>query len=131
MLRLLISALLASCACDPPEAPAAAAGPPKPKRQMSSEPLGAATLSRVVKSRMKRIRQCYESELKRDPGLAGTIEIEITVHEGRAASSVIVLDTVGSKNVNACIQRKIRRIRFPPSSAPTTFVLPLLFASGG
>ena len=80
---------------------------------------------------MRSIQDCYERELKRDPGLAGRIEIEFTIGEGgRVEEATVVGNTMGSDAVGSCIVGRIRRWRFPkPNGGSVTVSYPFIFTA--
>ena len=71
-------------------------------------------IAKVVQSRMRMVQDCYERELKRNPGLAGKVEIEFTIGEdGRVEQARVSNNTLSSDAVGACIVGRIRAWRFP------------------
>ena len=91
--------------------------------------LDSAAIARVVRGRMRMVRDCYERELKRDPGLAGKIEIEFTIGEdGKVEEAYVSNNAMGSDAVGACIVGRIRRWRFPqPDGGSVTVNFPFIF----
>jgi hypothetical protein len=76
------------------------------------------------------IQRCYETEgLRINPGLSGTIEVEVTVApSGRvedAAVSASGLSGAGRREVESCITTTMRNWRFEKGPfAPETIVYP-------
>ncbi len=88
-------------------------------------------IAKVVRSRMRMVQDCYERELKRDPSLAGKIEIEFTIDdEGRVVDAVISSNKMGSDAVGECIVSRLRRWRFPkPDGGSVTVNFPFIFTA--
>lgn len=86
-------------------------------------------IAKVVSSRKRMVQDCYEKELKRDSGLSGKIEVEITIGEdGNVEDARVAKNGVGSEAVGSCIVSRIRRWRFPkPERGSVTVNLPFIF----
>jgi hypothetical protein len=68
------------------------------------------------------ILACYNSALAKKPGLAGRIEIRVTVEaSGAARSATVTKDTVGSKTAVKCIQDVLKDKTWPTSEGPVFF----------
>jgi len=95
--------------------------------------LDGAAIARVVRSRMRSIQDCYERELKRDPSLAGKIEVEFTIGEsGRVEDAAVVTNSMGSDAAGNCIVGRVRRWRFPaPDGGSVTVTFPFIFTASG
>jgi len=91
------------------------------------------SIARVVRSRMRMVQDCYERELKRDPGLAGKIEIEFTIGEdGSVTEARVATNKMGSDEVAQCIVSRIQRWKFPkPKGGSVTVNFPFIFAPAG
>ena len=64
---------------------------------------------RVVRRHRAQIKYCYELELLRTPGLEGKVQVQWVIGpDGRVSRTKISGTTMKSRNVEACIQRKIR-----------------------
>lgn len=87
-------------------------------------------ITRVVKSRMSSIKECYERELKRNPKLAGKVVVRFTIdEEGRVTQTAIEENTLGDKAVAACIISRFERFRFPkPEGGSVPVAYPFIFA---
>jgi len=84
-----------------------------------------ALIDRVIKQRLPLIRYCYQREAQKDPGLSGKVVVRFVIGKGGAVASAEVLDesTLGNAAVEACICKKIMRMRFPlPWDAGTVVV---------
>lgn len=95
--------------------------------------LDSGAIAKVVQSRMRMVQDCYNRELKRDPSLAGKIEIEFTIGEdGRVESARVSNNKMGSDAVGECIIGRIKSWRFPkPEGGSVTVNFPFIFASSG
>lgn len=91
--------------------------------------LDSGAVARVVQSRMRMVQDCYNRELKRDPNLAGKIEIEFTIGEdGSITDARVSSNQMGSDAVATCIVGRIRRWRFPkPDGGSVTVNFPFIF----
>jgi hypothetical protein len=82
-------------------------------------------ISRVVKSRLRLIQDCYEKELKKNPSLAGKVTVRFTIDSGGTVTEARVeSDQLGSPTTVDCILGKIRRFKFPKSdcaSVPVSY----------
>ena len=93
--------------------------------------LDASKIARVIRRKQRAVQDCYERELKRDPGLSGKIEIEITIGEnGRVEDATVIGNSTGSKAIGVCAVGRIKRWRFPkPDGGSVTFVAPFTFVA--
>jgi len=61
----------------------------------------------VVSARKKHIAACYERSLKRDPNLAGTVELSIKIGPaGQVVGTSVSLNTVRDPDFARCLQRE-------------------------
>ncbi|MEK7704191.1 MAG: AgmX/PglI C-terminal domain-containing protein [Myxococcota bacterium] len=95
--------------------------------------LDSEAIARVVKTRMRMVKDCYERELKRSPTLAGKIEIEFTIDSsGRVESARVSSNRMGSDAVASCIISRLQRWRFPaPDGGSVTVNFPFIFTPSG
>ena len=93
--------------------------------------LDASKIARVIRRKQRAVQDCYERELKRDPDVAGKIEIEITIGEsGRVESAEVVSNSTGSPAIGSCAVSRIKRWRFPkPDGGSVTFMAPFTFVA--
>jgi len=90
----------------------------------------AALVQRQIKQRIKSITRCYESELRRNPGLAGKVTVTFTIEQrGNVTGARATENTTGSPAVADCVTRTIRRFRFNPGpdGGSVTFRYPFVF----
>jgi TonB family protein len=93
--------------------------------------LDASKIARVIRRKQRAVQDCYERELKRDPDVAGKIEIEITIGEsGRVESAEVISNSTGSPAIGTCAVSRIKRWRFPkPDGGSVTFMAPFTFVA--
>jgi outer membrane biosynthesis protein TonB len=98
--------------------------------EIDSAEIDQGKLGAFVRARMGLIKTCYETALKRNPNLRGKLTIRFTILEtGGVADVTVVLNTVGSPEVAACISGTMRswRTQFRPSG-PVTVEYPFVFS---
>nr|MDQ3034730.1 AgmX/PglI C-terminal domain-containing protein [Myxococcota bacterium] len=88
-------------------------------------------LIRMTQTRSAALVRCYESELRTDPTLAGTVIVTLTIQTSGSITGVRVSEdsTLASGATRSCISGVLARFRFDPGpeDAPATYVLPLTF----
>ncbi len=95
--------------------------------------LGRHQIEPVIREGMPAFQRCYQKELQRNPGLAGTVELRFVIdRDGTVKIAQIKASTIGNSLVEACLQEEILRRRFPKPSGSGTVVVsyPFRFASG-
>ena len=87
----------------------------------------------VVRRRAGAIRACYERELQLHPKLQGKVTARWTINlEGKVATATVVNSSMGNKNVEGCVLRSIRRMRFAkPEGGVCVVQWPFVFNAGG
>jgi outer membrane biosynthesis protein TonB len=90
-------------------------------------------VTRVVKDHASAIKYCYEKELQRQPTLSGKIEVYWVIRPNGSVDRVrIASTTVGSREVEGCIERQVRNWQFPRSDADTIVqTFPFFFKGQG
>jgi TonB family protein len=88
-----------------------------------------ASLLAVIRKYAAGIQYCYDSELRRDPGLKGKLVVALTVAASGAVTECrVVQNTLGSERLAACALSQIRDWKFPPiAEGVTTFQAPFVF----
>jgi outer membrane biosynthesis protein TonB len=103
--------------------------------EVDSTEIDQGKLAQFVRARSGLIVACYESALKRNPGLRGKITVRFTILQTGAVSDVeTAADTLGAPEVAACIAATLRTWRTPfRPGGPVTVEYPFLLspASGG
>ena len=80
--------------------------------------------------RLRAITRCYESELRKNPTLAGKITVQFTIQErGNVTGAKVVENTMGSPAVGNCVTKTVARFRFNPGpeGGSVTFKYPFVF----
>jgi len=76
--------------------------------------LDKAIVERFVRAKLGQVRHCYEAELQKTAGLAGTLDLAWTIGPSGAVEGVRVSsDTVGDGKVAACVVEHVKRWHFP------------------
>lgn len=86
---------------------------------------------RQIRARLRAIQRCYETELRRNPSLAGKVTVQFTIVErGTISAASATENTTGSPAVAACVVSTIRRFRFNPGpeGGSVNFSYPFVFA---
>jgi TonB family protein len=139
--RLALVALAAICACGgsrrrewpacteraivTTRSPSASDERPRGRLELSSA-------TRIIFARIQEVSACYESALRRNPGLQGDVRMAWTIAEDGTVSDVrIERSTLGVPCVTTCIRSAIRAWRFPrPVDGPVTMRFPFRFKPG-
>lgn len=104
------------------------------RRQAKKPAMGAVdkeAVRRTIRDHLKQIRECYETELKKTPDLAGKIVLKWEVNDkGRVISTGVQSDLPKKSEVGACILAKIETWIFPaPQKGQTVHIVyPFVFA---
>lgn len=96
----------------------------------NAKPFDAQAVQARIKTRLWRIRDCYENELPIDPGLAGKVIMEFQIEEsGRVSRAEALENTTGSETVAACIGDELLLLRFDPGpeGGSVVFKYPFVF----
>lgn len=102
---------------EPVPLPPAPAPRPRPVRARAAPPDPDA-IAAVVAGHTHLIRECYESALKKDSSLAGTVEIEVVYGADGTVQDVRMLGPgIGVDEVHGCMLARISAWRFPTSDA--------------
>jgi len=88
-------------------------------------------IERVVRRHSRGIRYCYERELQNDPALGGRVSVNWTIGlDGRVQAASVVENSMGNRNVEGCILREVRRMRFDqPDGGMVVVTYPFTFRS--
>jgi hypothetical protein len=69
---------------------------------------------RVVRAHLNEIRSCYNAGLTKNPTLEGRVLIQFTIiTSGKVASSIVQENTTKDVSVGDCINRAVKRWKFP------------------
>lgn len=89
-------------------------------------------IQRVVQARAAGIKFCYESELQRDPSLAGKVVLNWIINpEGAVSRVYVVSSSLNSRKVEDCMLRQVRRWTFTkPEGGQCSVNFPFVFRGG-
>jgi len=105
----------------------------KPKLKLAAPKAGrfcrASDIRKSVVRRANAFRACYERRLQANPGLQGKIVVEWTIGlDGKISGFNIKSATLQDSGVTACLERVIRRLRFPkPDGGVCVVQYPFIF----
>lgn len=86
----------------------------------------------IVKTRMDKIRGCYQRELRDNPGLSGHLVVKFVVgRDGGTANAVVKESGIQNKAVEQCVLEQFLLMKFPrpPGNKDITATYPLMFAA--
>lgn len=91
--------------------------------------LPAETIKRIIRANFPRFRQCYESGLKKDPGLRGTVVTRFIIDTtGATESASYSGGSLGDASVQSCVVGVYRTLSFPePQSGKVMVTYPIDF----
>ncbi len=84
--------------------------------------LPSAVVRRVVRSRTGRFRLCYETGLRTNPSLAGTVRVHFVISSNGSVGSLTVRGVMGDSTMVACVKRAFATMAFPQPEAGTVTV---------
>ena len=101
-----------------PESTAAPASTPPPAAEPGLTP---AEMKPVFRANQRRVRACYERELKRNEGLRGKVTMKLKIApSGAVVSAHAIANSTGNKDLSACIAKKVKAWTFPKAPRSTT-----------
>jgi len=87
----------------------------------------------IIRKSIKKIQQCYESELLNNPMLSGKISLEITINSKGVVTGVKVVSNTlegdGGEAVAACMMKEVKKLKFPKSNGEVKINYPFVFKS--
>ena len=143
----LASLLCGACLERVPPAPAAAPAPAPvpvagivrvqvdPAQRAQAQPKGPSAAELAVLAALDEARpratSCYQAALVRDPYVYGEVLVRIALDPaGRVEDASAVLDTVGDRELVACVERLTQALRYPaPAGSGLQLRYPFLFSS--
>jgi TonB family protein len=89
-------------------------------------------IQRVVKARSRGVQYCYDKALAANPELSGKLMVSWRIGlDGRVAKARVESNTLGNRDVGNCVQRAIKRWRFPkPEGGQCQIRYPFVFSAG-
>ncbi len=85
---------------------------------------------KVVRKYTGQIKYCYERRLKENPGVAGRVEVQWTITDGRVTSASLFANTTGDDELGSCIISKIKKWRFPSDQVEGEVIYPFVLTPG-
>jgi TonB family protein len=87
----------------------------------------------VIRSHIKEVKTCYESELEHKKDLAGKVMIRFTISPaGKVSESAVEQTTLGNATVEKCIAEAVRGWEFPkPQGGSVVVSYPFVLATDG
>ena len=80
-------------------------------------------INKTVRKYLSQVKTCHDISLKSNPAVAGRVEIEVEIMDGKVSVTSMIKNTTGDSKVGSCIEKKIKKWRFP-SSCSDFAVLP-------
>lgn len=91
-------------------------------------------IAKVIRRHQNEIKYCYESELNKNPSLAGKVAVAFTIDPaGAVADASVSESTLGSSPAEQCMLSRIRRWKFPEpkGGGVVNVTYPWLFSPSG
>jgi TonB family protein len=91
-------------------------------------------IAKIIRQHQNEIKYCYESELNKNPSLAGKVAVAFTIDPtGAVADASVTESTLGNSTAESCMLSRIRRWKFPePKGGGVVAVTyPWLFSPAG
>ncbi|MBU8897419.1 hypothetical protein DRW03_29460 [Corallococcus sp. H22C18031201] len=91
-------------------------------------------IAKVIRRHQGEIKYCYESELNKNPSLAGKVAVAFTIDPtGAVADASVSESTLGSTSAENCMLARIRRWKFPEpkGGGVVSVTYPWLFSPAG
>lgn len=90
-------------------------------------------IRRVIRRNINQIKFCYDSELQKDPTLAGRVRIKFVIDQNGGVASSSPIGIGVSNIVDSCVASKIKQLSFPtPEGGGIVEVTyPFIFQSAG
>ena len=95
--------------------------------------LGALTseeVERVLRARYGLYRACYQKELNRSPKLAGKVVVQLAIDGSTGQVTSSSASGLGNANVETCIARNVKSLRFPVKGGSMKVSFPIELALG-
>lgn len=105
-----------------------------PGRSVTRGCLSQQVVGRVISRVHSQAKYCYEKELTKNPNLAGKITSQFVIGPtGTVINARVASTTLDDRNVEECLMRVIKRLKFPPCAGGGTanVTYPWIFKTGG
>jgi hypothetical protein len=70
-------------------------------------------INKTVRKYLSQVKTCHDISLKNNPDVAGRVEIDVEIMDGKVTMASVSKNTTGDSSVGSCIERKIKRWKFP------------------
>lgn len=78
----------------------------------------------AIQLNVRGIRTCYDRTRDEQPGLTGTVTVELTLDP---AGVVLKAASSGMPDIDGCVESEVRRLDYPPPGATVTLAVPFEF----
>lgn len=84
------------------------------RKPFQGEGLPKSIIARIIRAHRASVRLCYEEQLQRLPGLAGKVRVDFEIApDGSVKEATLHESTLGSREVEACVLDRVRKMEFP------------------
>jgi hypothetical protein len=70
-------------------------------------------INKTVRKYLGQVKSCHETAMKSNPKVSGRIVIDAEISNGKVVSARVAKNKTGNKTLGTCIQRRVKRWRFP------------------
>ena len=70
-------------------------------------------INKTVRKYLSQVKACHEASLKSNPKVAGRVVIDVEIMDGKVTSAQVQSNKTGDTAVGSCIQRRVKRWKFP------------------
>jgi TonB family protein len=100
----------------------------------SDQPAGTletSVIKNVIKKHLSSIKYCYESKLRASPTLSGKVTVQFVIgRKGKVVDARIKSSSLGSSEVESCVLKQIRKMKFPkPKGGVVSVSYPFVFTA--
>lgn len=100
----------------------------------SDQPAGTletSVIKNVIKKHLPSIKYCYESKLRASPTLSGKVTVQFVIgRKGKVVDARIKSSSLGSTEVESCVLKQIRKMKFPkPKGGVVSVSYPFVFTA--
>ncbi len=86
----------------------------KPGGALMTGPMSSKTIKKVVRAHYAQFKYCYEKQLSKDPTLEGKVVLKFVIGaDGKVSEATVVETTIKSAELERCMLRAARRMKFP------------------
>jgi hypothetical protein len=70
-------------------------------------------INKTVRKYLSQIKTCHDISLKSNPSVAGRVEVDVEILDGKVTAASVSKNTTGDSAVATCIERKVKRWKVP------------------